>query len=254
MHWNQHSHLYMDPKRCCTLGVYSCCKNLWVLVEYSHVDSMAPGDAIWCHWTCSTYVQVTTVHVWTTSRTNAAYNIKTVSSVIQILIHVVDDVNWNSGATGTSLVQCSLNHIIDTVETLYSTIPYTTIFGITRWAHGPQNLQRPIRTLIVIIRSLNKTNFHVICLFTAHVVDSEWTHMWPAASVNNDGRTDYLRLSHLTALPAGVNNHLRCIHKGLTAFSRVTPPIQMTIKQFLTRSFDSRYKHLTPAEVGSRSY
>ena len=38
-----------------------------------------------------------------------------------------------------------------TVETLYSTIPYTTIFYITRWTHGPQNLQRPIRTLIVLL-------------------------------------------------------------------------------------------------------
>ena len=76
-----------------------------------------------------------------------------------------------------------------------------------------------------VIRFSNKTNFHVICLFPARGVDSEWTHMWPAASVNNDGRTDYLRLSHLTALPAGVNNH-----KGFTAFSQVTPPIQMMIK------------------------
>ena len=31
-----------------------------------------------------------------------------------------------------------------------------------------------------VIRFLNKTNFHVICLFTARAVDSEWTHMWPA--------------------------------------------------------------------------
>ena len=38
-----------------------------------------------------------------------------------------------------------------TVETLYSTIPYTTIFYITWWTHGPQNLQRPIRTLIVLL-------------------------------------------------------------------------------------------------------
>ena len=44
-----------------------------------------------------------------------------------------------------------LNEILDTVETLYSTIPYTTIFDITRWAYGPQNLQRPIRTLIVLL-------------------------------------------------------------------------------------------------------
>ena len=74
--------------------------------------------------------------------------------------------------------------------------------------------------------------FRGICLFTVCAVYSEWTHMWPAASVSNDGRTDYLRLSHLTALPAGVNNHLRCIHKGLTAFSQITPLIQMMIKQF----------------------
>ena len=38
-----------------------------------------------------------------------------------------------------------------TVETPYSTIQYTTIFDITWWAHGPQNLQRPIRTLIVLL-------------------------------------------------------------------------------------------------------
>ena len=68
------------------------------------------------------------------------------------------------------------------------------------------------------IRFWNKTNLRVICLFTARAVDSEWTHMWPATCNNNDGRTDYLRRSHLTALPAGVNNHLRCIHKGLAAF------------------------------------
>ena len=123
--------------------------------------------------------------------------------------------------------------IPSTVETLYSTIPYTTIFHITRWAHGPQNLQRSIGTLIMLLVGFsNKTTFRVICFFTARAVDSEWTHMWPAASVNNDGRTDYLRLSHLTALPAGVNYHLRCIHKGLMASSRVTPPIQMMIKQF----------------------
>ena len=78
-----------------------------------------------------------------------------------------------------------------------------------------------------VIRFWNKTNLHVIWLFTARAVNSEWTHVWPASCDNNDGRTDYLRLSNLTALPAGVNNHLRCIHKGLSAFSRVTPSIQM---------------------------
>ena len=124
-----------------------------------------------------------------------------------------------------------------TVETPYSTIPYTTIFYITRWTHGPQNLQRPIRTLIVLLFSCN---LFVYCpcrrLWTA-----EWTHMWPAAGVNNDGRTDYLRLSHLTTLPAGVNNHLRCIHKGLAAFPRVTLPIQMHDQTILTRYFDPMY-------------
>ena len=64
------------------------------------------------------------------------------------------------------------------------------------------------------------------------------TLMWPATSVNNDGRTDFLRLSHLTALSAGVNYHLRCIHKGLMAFSRVTPPIRMHDQAILTRCFD----------------
>ena len=119
----------------------------------------------------------------------------------------------------------------NTVETLYSTIPYTTILDKTRWAHGPQNLQRPIRTLIVLLGLRIKQIFvQFVCLLPVPL--TEWTHMWPAASVNNDGRTDYHRLSHFTALPAGVNNHLRCIHKGLTAFSRVTPPIQMMIKQF----------------------
>ena len=58
-----------------------------------------------------------------------------------------------------------------------------------------------------VIRFLIKTNLRVICLFTARAVDSEWTHMWPATSVNNHGRTDYLRLSHLAALSAGVNNY-----------------------------------------------
>ena len=123
----------------------------------------------------------------------------------------------------------------DTVETFYSRIPYTTTFYITRWTHGPQNLQRPIRTLIVLLGFFNKTNLRVICLFTARA--SEWTHMWPATSVNNDDGTDYLRLSHLTTLSAGVNNYLRCIHKGLTAFSRVTPSIRVHDQTISTRSF-----------------
>ena len=60
----------------------------------------------------------------------------------------------------------------NTVETPYSTIPYTTIFYITRWTHGPQNLQRPIRTLIVLL-GFWITNLRVICLFTARAVDCE---------------------------------------------------------------------------------
>ena len=87
-----------------------------------------------------------------------------------------------------------------------------------------------------VIRFWNKINFLVICLFTA-------------TSVNNDGRTDNLRLSHLTALSTGVNNYLRCIHKGLTAFSWVTPSIRMHDQMILTRSFDP----MMPAEVGSQS-
>ena len=129
------------------------------------------------------------------------------------------------------------------LETLYSTIPYTTMFYITRWTHGPQNLQRQMRTLIVLLDFWNKTNLRVICLFTARAVYSEWTHMWPATSVNNDDGTDYLRLSHLTALSVGVNNYLRCIHKGLTAFSRVTPPIRVHDQTILTRSFDPMDYH-----------
>ena len=83
-----------------------------------------------------------------------------------------------------------------------------------------------------LVRFTNKTNLRVICLFTVRAVDSEWTHMWPATSVSNDGRTDYLRLSHLTALSAGVSNYLRCIHKELTAFSWVTRRFECMIKQF----------------------
>ena len=48
---------------------------------------------------------------------------------------------------------------VRTVETPYSTIPYTTIFYITRWTHGPQNLQRPIRTLIVLLGFWIKQSF-----------------------------------------------------------------------------------------------
>ena len=39
--------------------------------------------------------------------------------------------------------------IDNTVEPLYSAILYNTTFYTTWWTHGPQNLQRPIKTLIV---------------------------------------------------------------------------------------------------------
>ena len=52
-----------------------------------------------------------------------------------------------------------------TVETPYSMIPYTTKFDITRWTHGPQNLQRPIRTLIVLLGFLIEQIFvEFVCL------------------------------------------------------------------------------------------
>ena len=44
-----------------------------------------------------------------------------------------------------------VGEIAITVETPYNTIPCTTIFHITRWPHGPQNLQRPNRTQIVLL-------------------------------------------------------------------------------------------------------
>ena len=60
--------------------------------------------------------------------------------------------NIKSSGAGVSQSSSSYGVSLEsTVETLYSTIPYTTIFYITRWTHGPQNLQRPIRTLIVLL-------------------------------------------------------------------------------------------------------
>ena len=64
----------------------------------------------------------------------------------------------------------------NTVETRYNTIPYNTIFNITRWSHGPQNLQTHIRTLIVL-SFIWITLLRVIRWLIAHAVDSEWTHM-----------------------------------------------------------------------------
>ena len=159
---------------------------------------------------------------------------------------------WNDCALEYEMCSVVLSILyIYTVETLYSTIPYTTIFYITRWT--PKFTKADLDPNRVI-RFLIKTNLRVICLFTARAVDSEWTHLWPATSVNNDGRTDYLRLSHFAALSAGVHNYLRCIHKGLKAFSRVTPPIRMHDQTILTWSFDPTHHHLMSAEVGSRLY
>ena len=45
-----------------------------------------------------------------------------------------------------------------TVDTLYSTIPYTTKYDVT-WTHGLQNLQRHIRTLIVLLGFWKKLIF-----------------------------------------------------------------------------------------------
>ena len=87
-----------------------------------------------------------------------------------------------------------LEIMASTVETPYSTIPYTTKFHITRWTHGPQNLQRPIRTLIVL-SVIWIPNHRVILWIIARDTDSEWTHMCQRLS----GPADYLILSHLTA-------------------------------------------------------
>ena len=46
--------------------------------------------------------------------------------------------------------------IANKVEPLYNAIPYNTTFYITWWTYEPQNLQRPIRTLIVLLDFLIK--------------------------------------------------------------------------------------------------
>ena len=74
------------------------------------------------------------------------------------------------------LTQIYVSNSPYTVETPYSTIPYTTKFHITRWTHGPQNLQRPIRTLIVL-SVIWIPNHRVILWIIARDTDSEWTHM-----------------------------------------------------------------------------
>ena len=67
--------------------------------------------------------------------------------------------------------------IANTVEPLYNAIPYNTTFYITWRIHGPQNLQRPIRTLIMLLVFFYKTNLPAIWWITARALDSEWTHM-----------------------------------------------------------------------------
>ena len=120
-----------------------------------------------------------------------------------------------------------------TVETLYSMILNNTKFYITRWTHGTK-IYKGLFGPESCHYFFNKTNLRVTCLFTACAIRSEWFHMWPAASVNNDSRTNYLRLSHFTALSAGVNNHLGCIHKGLTAWlsRKLLCQFECMIKQF----------------------
>ena len=59
----------------------------------------------------------------------------------------------------------------------------------------------------------------VIWWFTARAVNSEWTHMWLAASCqqSQQGWLPYTFTPYgITTLSAGVSNHPRCIHKGLT--------------------------------------
>ena len=142
---------------------------------------------------------------------------------------------WKFMAPSSSHVKNSLTERKwDTVETLYSMIPYTMVFDITRWPHGPQNLQRLIRTLIVLLGFLIKQTRVICCLLPMPSTLNEPTCDPLPTSVNNDGRTDYLRLSHLTALPTGVSDHLRCIHKGLTAFS---------VKEFLPAVFKILLNH-----------
>ena len=61
----------------------------------------------------------------------------------------------------------SWSQVRNTVEALYSMILYTTIFCITRWTHGTPNLQRPTRTLIVLLGFWIKQilcNWFVYCL------------------------------------------------------------------------------------------
>ena len=59
---------------------------------------------------------------------------------------------WNTNSLGwTPFTRAPMMESLCTVETLYGMIPYTMIFYITRWTHGPKNLQRPIRTLIVLL-------------------------------------------------------------------------------------------------------
>ena len=91
---------------------------------------------------------------------------------------------------------CGIKQYLFTVETPYSTIPYTTIFYITRWTHGPQNLQRPIRTLIVLLGFFIKTNLRVIfvCLL-------------PALSTLNEPTGGSLPVSTITAGPITSDFH-----------------------------------------------
>ena len=92
---------------------------------------------------------------------------------IQIQIHLFSEFQYKYTCTNT---MTKMGPNTNTVETRYNTIPYNTISNITRWSHGPQNLQTHIRTLIVL-SFIWITLLRVIRWLIAHAVDSEWTHM-----------------------------------------------------------------------------
>ena len=80
-----------------------------------------------------------------------------------------------------------------TVETPYSTIPYTTIFYITRWTHGPQNLQRPIRTLIVLLGFwIKQIVAQFVCLLSVPSTVNSWMNPHVARCRGQQWRQDRL--------------------------------------------------------------
>ena len=126
-------------------------------------------------------------------------------------------------------------------------IPYTMIFYTTRWTRGPQNLQRPIRTLIMLFGFLIKPMFRVLICFLLPVpgtLNEPTCGLLPVSTVTAGPITSDFHTLRLFPLESILNNHLRCIHKWLMAFSRVTSPIRMNNQAILTQSFDPMYHHL----------